>query len=274
MDANKISPAAKEYLRNAYREISTKLSKCIVPIFEIKGDQKNVFGSGLLVHAFSNNFLITAAHVVERLGNHNINIFINGQMHRLREGVLILRSTKSKENNIDLGIFLLSTQTLSLFAQSRSFMEFDGIGNIIPNSPDFGYLILGYPSSRNKFRYSVKLKVFAGLFFEAPDETYIDLKIRKENDFILEIDNENVISVFDNDELPRTLLKLTGISGGGVWLIGDFRKGGKGFQQPFPIGIVREINYQKKALMVTRAQYTIPALSNFVKIARDNRDSS
>ena len=149
-------------------------------------------------------------------------------------------------------------------------MEFDGMTNVVPHSEGFAYFILGYPCSRNKFRYGVKLELFGGLFGEAPDSTDISLKRRKENDFVLEVEKRGTVDLLSSVKAPRTLPNLKGLSGGGVWMIGDFDKDGEGFRQPVPIGIVREIDYQRKALLVTRAQYSLSALADFDRIVKEN----
>jgi hypothetical protein len=262
-----------EYFSSAFREIFNKLGNCVVPIFEINGSQKNVFGSGLLVHAFGENFLLTSAHVVERLGNHNIQVYTGGNMYRLPEGVLLVQSAGKSMDSVDLAIFKLSGASVSSFANSYSYMEFDGLTNVVPHSEGFAYVILGYPCSRNKFRYSVKLEQFGGVFGEADDTVYSALKKRKESDFILGVEKRGTIDLFSDEKAPRTLPNLKGLSGGGVWMIGNFDKEGEGFRQPVPIGIVREIDYQRKALLITRVQYSLPALEDFARIAKENPDS-
>lgn len=256
----------KKFIEENYQH----LTKCVVPIFKNSEFDKSIYGSSLFVYYNENVFLITASHVIGELGHLKLFIFNGENLERLQCDILSLKSI-NETDSVDLSLLRLSDNSIKTLSKLHKAMSLDSIGNILPNGSGLLYLVIGYPYSKNRFRAIVKgTKVFTYIGIEVDESKYQELKTDQAKEFILKIESENVLDM-NPDNIIQNLPYLNGISGGGVWCIGnsDIIK----FYPPYPIGIVREITPKKDALKITRIQYIIPAFKKLMELKRNDDEN-
>ena len=244
------------------------LMRSVVPIFINEDFDKSIYGSSLFVQYKSNFLLVTAAHVVDDLGHDRL-FYRNGD--KLVCNVLLMNSANGKDTT-DLALIRVPDEIVRNLKRDHIVIELDNLDSHVISGPEFAFLIVGFPYTKNKFRSKVtRTRALTYIGNELNEEGYAKMKSCKKKELILEINQSQIMDIRSGTECPA-LPSLKGISGGGVWCIGNFSKAGSGFFQPYPVGIVREIDQKNIALMVSRIQYIIPGFEKLIQIETSPED--
>lgn len=247
--------------------ITQALTKSIVPVFDISNDfNKEVIGSAIFLKYKQEYFLLTCVHVIGNEAEYNLHLYLNKEFYSFKDDVFLISSEDVENDQTDLAVHRLKdTTTESLLNEGFQCWEIkEGTYKGLTGKRLY-HIVIGYPATRNKFRTVVNPKAIAFGAFEVSDEVYDKLNRSKQNDFFLDVNYKDAMWYPNDDETPVTLPKLNGISGGGVWLVGDFSPAGTGLIPPKLVGTTRFIDKKEKALKVTRIQHFYYAYDDYIK---------
>jgi hypothetical protein len=220
--------ALRDFISEALRNLHPRLQQFVCPI--LGADARGVpqlLGSGILLKVLSHWFLITAAHVLDE--NTYTNFYLLGKAVDLMMGKTALLDLEGtvhfvntpeagrKHDRLDLGFVALSDSLAAELATRYSFLSPEDLDVnevltmevVVARAP---YAFVGYPQSRNKARPGNKFKPCGAMFSlsPAPLERYSGLDLDSRTHIVANFDRSNIGG-------PEPY----GISGGGVWYVGD-----------------------------------------------------
>lgn len=207
--------------------------------------------SSILVKIHDNYFLITAGHALKDTPPNNIIIYIGNSISRLEGKVKYTDFTDSINNDkIDIAVWKVNKKIVKLISKSYKFfnLEFSTIDLAMPENEN--YLIVGYPCSRTKPKYSIE-KFFVNPFifhtYRASIKMYKKLNFHPNTNVLLAYRKRKIIR-YGND-LIQMGPDLYGMSGCGIWYIANFYS--KQIKY-FPVGILIEGHSNLNTIVATR----------------------
>jgi hypothetical protein len=207
-------------------EISTQLSRFIVPLFIDGGGKKPMLcGTGLLVSASTSSFLISAAHVFDELKDGNEIFFYIEPKTKLKPSGRILltkipEGKSRKQDILDIGVLKFEGPHQPPYpAVDKYTMSVDAfLSNALPREGKT-YLLVGFPGSKspvNPIKREVKSKVYGYRNISYPANKYSDFGVKPESHISIIFDRKRSIGPDGN---LRSFPDPRGMSGSPVWLL-------------------------------------------------------
>jgi len=203
-----------------------RLGPVVRPLVATSRGRHFLVGSCVLVRLGAEVFLFTAAHVLDEpsllLGLPTGFVGLHGQA---------IKSTppadKGREDDrADVGIVCLTSSLHGALGDTPvlSSAELDVEDQATPERPTQHYLVIGFPSSRATFNVAKRLAKFEGFVLTAASKTpemYQRLGFPEHAHVVLDFDQRSAKSPDGRSIAP----KLSGVSGGGIWNLGDATDG-------------------------------------------------
>jgi hypothetical protein len=264
MNANDSSEilALRDFISEALRNLHPQLQQFVCAI--LGADARGVpqlLGSGILLKVLSHSFLITAAHVLDE--NTYTNFYLFGQTVDLMGKTALLDlegtihfvnppETGREYDRLDLGFVALSDSLAAELATRYSFLvpEDLGVNEVLTGeviAARAPYAFVGYPQSRNKARPGNRFKPCGAMFSLSPTplERYSGLDLDSRTHIVADFDRSNI-----GGPDPR------GLSGGGVWYVGDYPIL-TGSQRPKLVAVSIEWRKSEKVVVAVRISVAI-----------------
>jgi hypothetical protein len=221
-----ISQIRREWISECSELIKKMYIDSIRPIYCDHEYQKiEHLGSCVLIELKNIKFILTAAHVLDYntksqtprnlfVSNHEKLIPIIGDClsTKLNEGV-------RDNDKLDFAVIIIPDSMINDF-KNLKFIKLDDLKDTKPHKPDNIVTALGYPNSKNKNYKVSKLFNFSSRV-ETSDTTYSALMCSKYTHILFGYDLK---SSKNSEGRNVNALKPNGMSGGGLFHLGDFSK--------------------------------------------------
>ncbi len=239
-------------------EISTMLSRYTVPLFiEGAGRKPQLCGTGLLVSANANSFLISAAHVFDELRKgHEVFFYIEPKTKLKLSGRLRLTNIpegKDREEDVlDVGVLKFEGPGLPPYPAVEKYPL--PVDALLPNAlPREGktYLIVGYPSSQspvNPVKRAVTSKVYSFRNISHPKDKYGEIGVKPESHIAIIFERKQSIGPDGN---PRQFPNPRGMSGSPVWLLYSEQEEPNDPKQIPVVGVAIEHRRDQRVIVAT-----------------------
>lgn len=207
-----------ENLRLLFNEALPQIDRCTCQIFSEENQEFKPCASGVFIELEEKWFLFTAAHVFD---NENEILWVrmgSKKFIKLQGNITVNEVINRKNDNIDLGIMELYSQTINYLKESFIPITKNelGINSEIKLLPD--YLVFGYPVTKSKvnsFKNTIKISPFVYNTIPAVEDIYSKLQYDKAQNILLKYDKKNFYNYESNSFSVGP--DPYGISGGGVW---------------------------------------------------------
>lgn len=219
-------------------------------------------GCGIILRHNADYFLITAAHVIDRLDS--MPLFIDGENHLVQlSGELLATPMPSSgrrcDDKLDIAVIRLENNTVTQLEDVKTI----GINSLETNSShnqNNGYVAIGYPISKQQKSMCHDKKEISpflyGIFgHEAPMDAYDRVGVDRKSHLVISLKTKRVYGSLGE---VRTAPALNGMSGTGIWGI-DNNGNAK------LVAILIEYHKPKGSLVGVRSICTIPYISELMK---------
>jgi hypothetical protein len=210
------------------------MSSYTIPLYQQKGTQPHLLGSGFFVEHGEQHYLVSAAHVLK---DHSINplfFFTSNNQITYLSGRALLTSLDGNDP-LDIGVLKFSGEDLPPYpdinklAMKMSYLE----PSLLPRQGK-RYAIIGYPASQSnidKTKREVKSIVYSYDANSIPDELYKDHGLSALKNVALPL---NLNEGYDTEGMHRNFPRPRGMSGSPIWVIYD-DEGIIPLGKPFPV---------------------------------------
>ena len=241
---------------NTIAKLSNSLSNHLLPLFQHEKCKPKLVGTGFLVSADLEDYLISAAHVFDELAKGNeLFFYINTTTTAKLSGKLLRTKLQPNKNRtgdkLDIGVLKLDNLIRPPY---REILKYSlPISTLIPNAiPRDGkeYLIIGFPETKSRINpiareLKSKLSIFQNI--SAPTSKYGELGLETSNHIVINFEIKRTILP---NKAIQTFPKPNGMSGAPVWLLYDHNNHNNPNQTPI-VGVLIEYHPSKKALVAT-----------------------
>lgn len=241
----------------AVSRLSNILSHHLVPLYAATSSGKpELVGSSFLVSSGVNFYLVSAAHVFDKLTTgHELFFYIAPKVIRKLSGNL--RLTKMplgkdrKADRLDVGVLKLEGPALPPYPKIQKYPL--PISAFMTNAlPREGkqYLLVGFPGSKNRTNPTareLKSKQYSFRNISAPISKYSELGVNPESHIALSFDVKNTVRP---DREIRAFPDPAGMSGAPIWLLYDKNGPNDPLQTPV-VGIAIEHHKKERVIVAT-----------------------
>ncbi|MES2596882.1 MAG: hypothetical protein V4662_16180 [Verrucomicrobiota bacterium] len=227
------------------------------PIFRLRKDRPEQFGTGTLLKLGTRRFMLTASHVLDDIIDGNALVpgidgwpFLNGEVI----GTVRPESGDRKDDKNDLGIIHLDREVVSAMHPTLIFLEGSEIDGAHVTEERGAYIIAGFPAERTKLSGSnLEAHPFTFSGDGVRDYRYRKLGRNLENHLLIQHRQKKAIHY----QTMRKGVKLSfeGVSGGGVFAWDKRFPHPVGFVQPKLVAIVHEYNHHWGVFIATKLSY-------------------
>ena len=213
---------ARDFISARAMAMAHRLGPVVRPLVATSDGRHCLAGSCVLVRLGSEVFLFTAAHVLDEP---SLLLGLQARFVRL-EGEAIKSmppADKGREDDsADVGIVRLASGLHGALGDTQvlSSAELDVDDRATPELPTQHYLVIGFPGSRATFNVARRLARFEGFVLTTTSvkpEVYQRLGFPEHAHVVLAFDQRSAKSPDGRSISP----KLSGVSGGGIWNLGD-----------------------------------------------------
>jgi hypothetical protein len=231
------------------------LGRCIVPIFKL--DQQahpKHLGTGFLVSASADIFLISAAHVLEKARDKQLFISIrSGCLDKINGKGLLTELPKCGRRDadvIDVGVLKITSTFggLDLKYNPKQPLGIDRLlAHALPRD-NKDYMLVGPRSQYNSFHKEIRIKFHALVCSSSPYAHYNALKLLPFTHLVLSFDEKKAFSVAGarTNRFPP----FEGMSGSPVFLFEDKNANVDPLTMPV-VGVFTGRSIEKKELLFT-----------------------
>jgi hypothetical protein len=180
------------------------------------------YGSGVFIKVDDHHFLISAAHVLEAnplslcvpLGIGNGGVTLQGEINTNKINGL------RKDDRLDVGIFKLKEDTVSLLCNYYEFLTQNelGVNHLLEIKEQ--YLTYGFPTSQTLAKYKttkVTSNPFCFSTWPKASDIYAEMNCKLNENIIIHFDKFGFIDTVTNKQ--RIVPDTYGMSGSGLWYV-------------------------------------------------------
>lgn len=199
--------------------VAQTLASYAIPLYVDRRGGYEQVGTGFIVHFANRHYFVTAGHVLDIQKDHPLFFYTGSREIRRLDG--ISRSTVHESGRradmLDVGVVMLSNIASPPYPNVRKgAIE---ITMLAPGRPRYGstYLLLGFPSTKNKFNRvtgEVASKGFAWEGRSAPPDTYQRIGISEKLHLAIAFDSRVGVRA---DGTSVVFPKPQGMSGAPIW---------------------------------------------------------
>lgn len=238
-----------------------ELYKFVCPIYNQRNHRISHVGSAVLFKCCDRRFLATAAHVVDNLQKELLLPATNS----LKAYSCSFRKTISKKSNDEVDLAFSELKDVDL---GDPYDFWDISNSEIDRRPRLlrEYIYIGFPSSRNKPKMSMRTvsqeqRMYINL--DATSVEYQQLKVNPKSHIAIRFTKDALISL--DSTKPVSFPDPTGMSGGGVWCWDIAATGHIEMLTLVPklAGIIIGRSGRNQYWVATRINYLIEALALF-----------
>jgi hypothetical protein len=255
---------AEKYIR----DLSIVLTRHIIPILGRHRGIPTVLGAGTLIATDRNQYLITAAHVIDPIkAGKEVFIYVDkGLIQNLSGEIMASLPPEGKtraDDHIDNAVIKLRGHALPPFPNLDKYPlpKQSILCNALPRHRK-QYLLVGFPSSKSKahrVRREIVSKPYSFRNVSAPDAKYEQLGISADSHILLAFDRERAVGSMGE---PTTFPSPIGMSGSPLWLLYDDLNPNDPLFTPI-VGIVIEHRSRDKVILATDIQVAVKIIRAF-----------
>jgi hypothetical protein len=240
-------------------KINTVLSRHIVPLFIDRSDGRpQSCGTGFLVSSNASSFLITAAHVLDEIGEGRDVYFYIEQKTKLSLSFFPALSTlpegKDRDQDIlDVGVLQLPVSHQPPYPAVDKWPL--NVGSLLPNAlPREGktYRVLGFPGSHGRVNHKkpeIESEPYSFTNISHPTEKYKKIGVKPESHIAIIFDRKRSVGP---DGKRRPFPNPKGMSGSPVWLLYDEQEELNAPKQILVVGVfIERRKDHERAMLVT-----------------------
>jgi len=232
------------------RDFAADVGRHIVPIFGDKDGAPRAVGTGFLVLLENKHLLITAAHVLDEITEHqDLYFYAATSMTRKVAGNVLLSKPPPggtrEDDVVDIGIVFLEGEGLPPYPEiGKEPMDITRL--VAFSTPRAGkkYAVLGFPASKSEVtrpQKSVRSAAYSYLASSISADAYAPLGLTPESHVALIFDTKDIVHP---DGRKMNFPKPTGISGSPLWELRLPEDGG-----PKVVGVMIEHRKNKKVMV-------------------------
>jgi hypothetical protein len=209
--------------RAQLRHASDLLSRYVLPLYTDENNRPVHAGSAFIVRAQGHYFLVTAAHVLDRLADGNLYFYVTPREVRAVEGkgYCTPGNPKDRRNDdrLDVGVVCLRNGVYPPYPLvDKSAIDIHELAPQVLPRPSRDYLVVGFPTSKNKANpVKVELNAIAYAYHGKSPAAKAYEKTGAEQRYHVLIEFEQRLG-YDTYGLQVTFPKPQGMSGSPVWL--------------------------------------------------------
>ncbi len=203
-----------------------RVRRVLRPLFARVRGKFRLVGSSVMVQVDQDTFLFTAAHVLDEgahtplfIGDTSGLVGLDGE----QTTTILPSSGKREEDKIDVGLVKLSASAREQLTDiaALAVSELDANETTVHTTPlRTHYLVMGFPASKaNPFHsgHSVAAGTFIYTATPAAREIYKKLSFAEETHVIVDFDKNRTMNMRGQLVAPDP----KGVSGGGIWTLGE-----------------------------------------------------
>jgi hypothetical protein len=211
---------SKDFFKTINETCLPKIDRVSVPILGIQDDEIKHDRSGVLYQIADEHFVLTAAHNLHQTVEAQIPLYLLMNKPSILPIPLKAKFYSTEEDGRDISVIWLPPDTACEVAKHKEFLSHDQID--LNGAESRGpFVFFGYPMDWSGLKVSKEYLASQALAFvtfphDGPllDSTYYDQKIHMVLNF-----TDSAINAIQGD--INILPKLNGISGCGIWQVGD-----------------------------------------------------
>ncbi len=261
----------KKRLRENLRQAEHRVQNAVCPIYGINDrDKPQLVGSSILLRLPTRALLVTAAHVLDE--NKRTTLYVGGAEQLVQlvgPSYRVLPPASGRQGDtLDFGFIDISDTAPDQWIRYRFVTPNDLDVDDVPVAHTL-YGFVGYPETRNRPLLGRKFQLSSTAFVLVPSalEPYTALGLNPLTHFVGEFDQQKQ---FDAKKGIVTGPDPHGISGGGVWRMGQPSEFANGTNAERLIGIGIEYRKSKNVLIGVRLALAVSAIAAaHPELARD-----
>lgn len=248
------------------KRLSEALSRHIVPLFGILHGKQKLHGTGFLVSSGKSSYLVSAAHVLDRLKDDlDLFFYIEQRVTRKLSGRLHLTRTSEgkdrKSDRLDVGVLELEGPQLPPYPHvDKDAIPIDVLmASPLPRENE-QYLLVGFPQSKSKpnlKRREVESEPYGYRNVSKPLADYKRLDLASDDHIAIPFNTERWLGPDGN---VRDFPHPNGMSGSPIWLL-NHEKFSKYPNRVPIIGIFIEYHKNHRVLIGTHIRFALDMIN-------------